>query len=121
MKKFYSEAGGRIREVREANRYTREKLAEIANVSPEFLYEIESGRKGFSAITLFRIVEALSTSYSYILSGKYTDKSNNFDIVASFDEEQMKQVYDLIKTVYKMSGGSKDDKFVKKERDIQEQ
>ena len=114
MKEFYSEAGKRIREIREANQYTREELSEIAEVSPEFLYEIESGRKGFSAGTLFRLVEALSANYSYILSGKYTGKSNHriFDIVDLFDEGQVDQIYDLLKTVHRISGGLKADNLL---------
>jgi len=118
MKEFYIEAGKRIREIREANRYTREKLAEITSVSPEFLYEIESGRKGFSAITLFRIVEALPTSYSYILSGKYTDKSNKFDIIDLLERDQVDQIYNLLKTVHEIRRGSKDDNFMKKGKGI---
>ena len=41
MNDFYAKAGQRIRNLREVNRYTREKLAELAEISPKFLYEIE--------------------------------------------------------------------------------
>lgn len=54
MNDFYAKAGQRIRNLREVNRYTREKLAELAEISPKFLYEIEVGAKGFSADTLSR-------------------------------------------------------------------
>ncbi len=40
--------GTRIRYIRELNHYTREELAEYADISSKFLYEIESGQKGFS-------------------------------------------------------------------------
>ena len=52
MKKIYYDAGNRIRYLREKQHYTREQLAEMADISPKFLYEIESGQKGFSADTL---------------------------------------------------------------------
>lgn len=52
MKKVYYDAGNRIRYLRERQHYTREQLAEMADISPKFLYEIESGQKGFSADTL---------------------------------------------------------------------
>ena len=42
MNSFYYNIGGRIRALRELNRYTREKFAEIADISPKFLYEIET-------------------------------------------------------------------------------
>ena len=69
MNTFYSNAGGRIRELREANGYTREKFSEIADISPKFLYEIETGKKGFSASTLYRIAKGLCISCEHILSG----------------------------------------------------
>ncbi len=50
MNSFYNDAGARIRRIRELNRYTRDELAELANISPKFLYEIETGQKGFSAV-----------------------------------------------------------------------
>ena len=37
----------RIRELRESKKYTRQVLAEKANISEKFLYEIETGKSGF--------------------------------------------------------------------------
>ena len=34
-------------------------LAELADISPRFLYEIETGRKGFSAEVYYKIGQAL--------------------------------------------------------------
>ena len=45
MKKVYYDAGNRIRYLRERQHYTREQLAEMADISPKFLYEIESGQE----------------------------------------------------------------------------
>lgn len=56
------QAGQRIRELREIQNYTRESLAEKVDISVKFLYEIETGKKGFSAETLCRISKALSVS-----------------------------------------------------------
>ena len=39
--------GYRIRELREMHNYTREEIAEMVEISPKFLYEIESGKKDF--------------------------------------------------------------------------
>lgn len=49
---LYVGAGNRIRALRENRGYTREQLAEMADISSKFLYEIEVGNKGFSARTL---------------------------------------------------------------------
>lgn len=39
------EIGNRIRETREQKSITRESLAENAEISPKFLYEIKTGKK----------------------------------------------------------------------------
>lgn len=62
-------AGQRIRELREMHKYTREALAEKVRISDKFLYEIETGRKGFSAEVLCRLSDALSVSCDYIMMG----------------------------------------------------
>lgn len=62
--------GERIRELREVQNYTREAFAEKIDISAKFLYEIETGKKGFSADTLGRISMALSVSCDYIMFGE---------------------------------------------------
>lgn len=37
--------GTRIRKIRELRGYTRERLAEYADISADFLWEVESGKK----------------------------------------------------------------------------
>ena len=51
--------GYRIRELREMHNYTREEMAEMVEISPKFLYEIESGKKGFSSEILCKISEKM--------------------------------------------------------------
>ena len=51
--------GKRIKRLRLKNKMTREELAEAANISVSFIYEIETGKKGFSVWTLRRLTEAL--------------------------------------------------------------
>ena len=102
MNSFYYNIGGRIRALRELNRYTREKFAEIADISPKFLYEIE---KGFSADTLHRIAKGLSVSYEYILSGE-SPQSADGEIQQSlnlFNEPQKKKLTELLNAIYELS------------------
>ena len=70
MSNFEEEVGKRIRLLRENAGYSREKLSELANIGSKFLYEIETGKKGMSAYTLFNIANALNTSCDYILSNR---------------------------------------------------
>ncbi len=65
-----AQIGIRIRRLREAQHETREGLAEKADISAKFLYEIETGKKGFSAEILCRLSQALSVSCDYIMLGR---------------------------------------------------
>lgn len=69
MKKYDTNIGLRIREKREMLGYSREYLAEQAEMSPSFLADVELGIKGFSAATLIKLCKALGLSADYILFG----------------------------------------------------
>lgn len=49
MMDIYVEAGKRVHAVRIMRGYTKKQLAGLASITPKFLYEIENGKKGFSA------------------------------------------------------------------------
>lgn len=63
------EVGGRINETRKNRGYTREKLSELADVSVQFLADIEKGRKSMTVATLRRIAAALNVTTDYIVNG----------------------------------------------------
>ena len=73
---LYKEAGARIRAIRLEKGYTRESMAAHIKLSGKFLYEIEFGRKGFSADVLLRIANYLETDCNYIMTGKSNIKQN---------------------------------------------
>ncbi len=101
----YSQIGTRIRELRESRHYSRELLAEKVEISAKFLYEIESGRKGFSAETLCRLAKAMSVSCDYIMFGEERDKYNAEKIACTLeklDPEQRSKMQDIIKALYEI-------------------
>lgn len=61
--------GKRLRREREDRGYTREKFAELAGISPQFLAEIENGKKGMSSTTLYKICTSFDISADYLLLG----------------------------------------------------
>lgn len=71
-----AEVGVRIRELRDIQHFTREGLAEKIGISAKFLYEIETGKKGFSSDILCRISRALSVSCDYIMFGEETEQQS---------------------------------------------
>ncbi len=61
--------GIRIRSLREALKLPREKLAEKADISPQFLAEIEYGNKSMTLQTLRKLATALDVSTDFIVYG----------------------------------------------------
>lgn len=94
------EMGKRIEEIREEKGITRERLAEISGISTKFLYEIERGKKGFSAETLLKITSALSCSSDYILRGEEIESGKskiNYPNVLS--RKQIKKLEEIIRLI----------------------
>lgn len=59
----------RIRKAREDAGYTREKFAELLDVSVSYMAEVERGRTGVSVKMLIRICDVLGLSADYVLFG----------------------------------------------------
>lgn len=65
----WTRIGARVRRQREFLGYTRERFAELLDVTPKFCSDIELGLKGMSVPTLCRISQVLHLSTDYILYG----------------------------------------------------
>ncbi len=63
------ELGVRIKQCRKMHRLTQEQLAELTDVSPHYVYEIEKGLKTMSLPTLVDIASVLNVSIDYLLFG----------------------------------------------------
>lgn len=66
----YKAVGERIKQKRKQKKYTRETLAELLDITPRFLYDIECGSRGISVETLVKISSALDITVDYILFGE---------------------------------------------------
>ena len=64
-----TDLGKRVRKNREHYGFTRERLAEMANISPQFLVHIENGTKSMTANTICNLARALNVSADYLLFG----------------------------------------------------
>ena len=63
------EMGKRIRSRREALGFSREKLAELLDVSPQFVADIEYGNKGISIKRFYLLSQVLDVTADYLLAG----------------------------------------------------
>ena len=66
----FGEVGDRIKKCRETQGYTREKFAELIDVTPRFVYDVEMGNKGMSMGTLIKVGSVLNVPVDYILLGR---------------------------------------------------
>ncbi len=74
----YEDVGNRIFALRKSKGLTREKLSEMADISVQFLADIEKGRKNMTVTTLRNLAVALSVTTDYIVNGK-SDTNIDFD------------------------------------------
>lgn len=97
--------GQRIRELWEIHNYTRERFAEKVDISAKFLYEIETGKKGFSVEILYRISKALSVSCDYIVQGEEMEHGDVEKIVcelAMLEPKQVRKIQEILNILLEM-------------------
>ena len=66
---LHVDIGRRLRELREKRGYSQETLAELSNLSTNFLAGLEHGRSQMTTTSLYRVVLALGTSADYLVFG----------------------------------------------------
>ena len=95
---FNRDIGSRIREKRKRLNLSQEKFAELIDLSPQFLAEIETGRKGMSSMTLLKICNGLCVSADYILTGNSGgDTSEIINMLSSLSEHQVLRAEELLR------------------------
>ena len=80
----------RIRKAREEMGYTREKFAELLDVSVSYLAELERGRIGISVKLLVKVCDILGLSADYVLFGEKRDSDGALlDKIHRIDDKYM--------------------------------
>ena len=101
------EVGRRIREIREYQHFTREQLSEKANISIQFLSDIENGYKSMTVLTIINLAKALNISTDYLLLGKLSSNESNerdkiiHNLLDSLPEEKKQSIEELIRLFIK--------------------
>ena len=100
------QVGKRLRRIRSQTKLTREQFAEQVGISPQFLAEIENGKKGMSAETLFKICTRFDLSADYILLGKSSTAQLSNPIrtaLDNFSDPYIELTEDIIKAIEKVA------------------
>ncbi len=93
----YSETGKRIWELRKEQSLTREQLAESANISVQFLADIEKGRKNMTITTLKKVSSALMVTTDYIVYGKTEYENELMELCKAIPNDKQKQAVKLLR------------------------
>ncbi len=80
----YADTGSRILSLRKARGLTRERLAEMADISVQFLADIEKGKKSMTVATLRRLADALTVTTDYIVNG--TDAASDTELLLLYQK-----------------------------------
>lgn len=98
-KNIMLQIGKRLRRQREKMNMIREEFAENAGISPQFLAEIENGKKGMSVDTLYKICHSFNLSADYLLFGRLstsTDSERLPEPYSSYTEDILEIVNNII-------------------------
>lgn len=76
----------------------------MVDISPKFLYEIETGKKGFSAYTLYKVAEVFLVTSDYILTGKETSVEivKGHYLSDDFNQKQKECIEQMISIAYEL-------------------
>lgn len=100
---FNIQIGKRIKKLRLQREYTREYLAECADISAKFLYEVETGKKGCSAYVLYRVAISLGVTVNYFLQDESQYMlSESEAIYKKLREEQKGKADSFIRMLYEL-------------------
>jgi len=98
----YREVGERIRTEREKIQISREKFAEILDLSPFFVGQIERGERKMSISTLINVSDCLRISIDYLIFGEVrkAEECNSLQsLLNKCSSKQIKVIEEIIKTI----------------------
>jgi transcriptional regulator with XRE-family HTH domain len=108
MDELNKRIGGHIRKRRDALGLTREGLAEKADISDGFLYEIEIGKKGLSANKMVGIAGALGVTVDFLVSGRNGCTQGNCsrisDLLKDLNPNQIATLENIIAGIIAIKG-----------------
>ncbi|WP_160688236.1 helix-turn-helix transcriptional regulator [Clostridium sp. C2-6-12] len=98
----FKDVGDRVRTEREKLQISREKFAEILNLSPFFVGQIERGERKMSISTLISVSECLHVSLDYLIFGEVYKVEENNDLqylLSSCSSNEVKVIEEIAKVV----------------------
>ncbi|MBQ8568528.1 MAG: helix-turn-helix transcriptional regulator [Oscillospiraceae bacterium] len=94
------EVGKRITDLRLKRGFTREQLSELADISVQFLADIEKGRKSMTIATLRKLSSSLLTTTDYIVNGRAADENYSILSILNTLSDKNRRQAEIILTAF---------------------
>lgn len=88
--------GENLKKFRTFKGFSQAKLAELLDISPNFISEIETGKRWLSSDTLVNISGALNVEVYELLKPYHDLKDDMFDFINIFTEKASKAASDAV-------------------------
>lgn len=93
--------GKRVKEVRKQHHLSQAQLAELADLSPQYLSQIETAKKQASLQSLINISKALNVSLDDLLIGNQIEKKSEYyneiiDLMEDCSRFEKRVIFELI-------------------------
>ena len=109
-KEINIETGRNIKFYREKAGYSRERLAELAGVSPRFIADVESGAVGVSLTTLKNVCESLGISADRILWNNADHQPGLDEKVSHLEPKYVDAISEIVQKHIELISENKQDK-----------
>lgn len=94
--------GSNIRKARQRSDLTQEQLAELIDVTPQYLSDLERGVVGTSISTLILLCKKLNVTADYILFGTENDEDSEVMVLLERIKYMPKYKADMVERVVKL-------------------
>lgn len=88
--------GRRIANIRKKRGFTQEKLAELANISIQFLSDIENDKKSMTITTVKNLAKCLNVSTDYIIFGKSNSEQSIQSMLSTLSSKEKEHAEKLL-------------------------
>lgn len=95
--------GNNVRFIRKSNKLSQEKFAELLDLSPQFISDLERGVQGISLTTMVKICNTMKCSPLVILSNliEFDNYNNEIDDFINLSEKNQEIVKTIISALLK--------------------
>lgn len=95
--------GNNVRFIRKSNKLSQEKFAELLDLSPQFISDLERGVQGISLTTMIKICNTMKCSPMVILSNliEFDNYNNEMDNFINLSEKNQEIVKTIISALLK--------------------